>query len=77
MAQKAFSYFVNKTLDSSTNKFRFGEDIGEIKKDISLEIDNKLYKLILRDSGQIQLFDENDIKVVARPLLMKYLGIGK
>lgn len=74
---KAFAYFVNKTLDSSTNKFRFGEDIGEIKKDISLEIDNKLYKLILRDSGQIQLFDENDIKVVARPLLMKYLEKNK
>ena len=74
---KAFSYFVNKTLDSSTNKFRFGEDIGEIKKDISLEIDNKLYKLILRDSGQIQLFDENDIKVVAKPLLKKYLEKNK
>ena len=68
---KAFAYFINKTL--SPNKFRFGEDIGEIKKDIMLEIDNKLYKLILRDSGQIQLFDENDIKVVARPLLKRYL----
>lgn len=33
----------------------------------------KLSKLILRDSGQIQLFDENDIKVVAKPLLMNYL----
>ena len=74
---KAFSYFVNKTLDTSVNKFRFGEDIGEIKKEISLEIDNKLYKLILRDSGQIQLFDENDIKVVARPLLKNYLEKNK
>ena len=70
---KAFAYFVNKTLDSSPNKFRFGENIGEIEKEITLEIDNKLYKLILRDSGQIQLFDENDIKVVAKPLLKKYL----
>ena len=70
---KAFAYFVNKTLDTSVNKFRFGENIGEIEKEISLEIDNKLYKLILRDSGQIQLFDENDIKVVAKPLLKNYL----
>ena len=74
---KAFSYFVNKTLDTSVNKFRFGENIGEIEKEISLEIDNKLYKLILRDSGQIQLFDENDIKVVARPLLKNYLEKNK
>ena len=74
---KAFAYFVNKTLDTSVNKFRFGEDIGEIKKEISLEIDNKLYKLILRDSGQIQLFDENDIKVVAKPLLKNYLEKNK
>ena len=59
------------------NKFRFGEDIGEIEKEISLEIDNKLYKLILRDSGQIQLFDENDIKVVAKPLLKNYLEKNK
>ncbi|MGJ0336063.1 hypothetical protein [Aliarcobacter cryaerophilus] len=42
---KAFAYFVNKTLDTSVNKIRFGEDIGEIKKEISLEIDNKLYEL--------------------------------
>ena len=74
---KAFAYFVNKTLDTSVNKFRFGEDIGEIEKEISLEIDNKLYKLILRDSGQIQLFDENDIKVVAKPLLKNYLEKNK
>ncbi len=74
---KAFSYFVNKTLDTSVNKFRFGENIGEIEKEISLEIDNKLYKLILRDSGQIQLFDENDVKVVARPLLKNYLEKNK
>ena len=74
---KAFSYFVNKTLDTSVNKFRFGENIGEIEKEISLEIDNKLYKLILRDSGQIQLFDENDIKVVAKPLLKNYLEKNK
>ena len=74
---KAFTYFVNKTLDTSVNKFRFGEDIGEIEKEISLEIDNKLYKLILRDSGQIQLFDENDIKVVAKPLLKNYLEKNK
>ena len=44
---KAFTYFVNKTLDTSVNKFRFGEDIGEIEKEISLEIDNKLYKAIV------------------------------
>ena len=74
---KAFAYFVNKTLDTSVNKFRFGENIGEIEKEISLEIDNKLYKLILRDSGQIQLFDENDINVIARPLLKKYLEINE
>lgn len=70
---KAFAYFINKTLDTSRNKARFGEDIGEIKKEISLEISNKMYTLVLRDSGQIQLFDDNDIKVAARPLLRTFL----
>lgn len=74
---KAFAYFVNKTLNSSPSKYRYGEDIGEIKKETKLEIDNKIYRLILRDSGQIQLFDENDINVIARPLLKKYLEINK
>jgi len=32
---KAFVYFINKTL--SSNRFRFCEDIEEIKKDIILE----------------------------------------
>ena len=69
---KAFAYFVNKTLDNSKNKNRIGEDIGEIKKSTTIIIDNKEYKLILRDSGQIQLFDD-EIKVIARPLLKQYL----
>lgn len=29
---KAFAYFVNKTLNSSPSKYRYGEDIGEIKR---------------------------------------------
>ena len=74
---KAFAYFVNKTLNSSPSKYRYGEDIGEIKKEANVEIDNKIYRLILRDSGQIQLFDENDINVIARPLLKKYLEINE
>ncbi len=70
---KAFAYFINRTLDSTPNKYRFGEDIGNMKKEVSIEINNMLYKLILRDSGQIQLFDDNDERIVAKPLLKKYL----
>ncbi len=70
---KAFTYFINRTINISSGKSRVGEDIGDIVKDEEINIDNKIYTIILRNSGQIQLLDENGDKVVARPLLRKFL----
>lgn len=70
---KAFAYFVNQTFNKSSLKNRVGEDIGNIKDEKTISIDEQNYIIILRDSGQIQLFDQNGEKVQARPLLRKYL----
>jgi hypothetical protein len=59
---KAFAYFINS---KSTNNL-------EIKKSTEIEINKEIYTLILRNNGQIQLFDNNDTKVVARPLLRTF-----
>jgi len=70
---KAFTYFISRTIDIHTGKYRFGEDIGDIKKEEEISIGNKNYTIILRDSGQIQLFDEDGEKVQARPRLRMFL----
>lgn len=70
---KAFAYFVNQTFDKSSLKNRVGEDIGNIKDEKTINIEGKGYIITLRDSGQIQLLNQDGDKVQARPLLRKYL----
>ena len=70
---KAFTYFINRTINIRNGKNRVGEDIGDIKQEKEIRISDKLYTIILRDSGQIQLLDEDGEKVPARPLLRKFL----
>lgn len=70
---KAFTHYIIKTIDISTGKYRIGEDIGELKTSKELVINSKKYTIVLRDSGQIQLFDEYGDKITARPLLKEYL----
>ncbi len=66
---KAFTYYIIKTIDISSGKNRVGEDIGEIKKKKEIQIEKQIYTIILRDSGQIQLFNQDGDKIQARPLL--------
>lgn len=70
---KAFTYYIIKTIDISSGKNRVGEDIGEIKKKKEIQIEKQIYTIVLRDSGQIQLFNQDGDKVQARPLLRVFL----
>ena len=70
---KAFAYFINESIIKSSSKNRLGEDIGDPSKESIIKIGNDTYRILLRDSGQIQLFDEYGEKVIARPLLRKFL----
>lgn len=70
---KAFTYYIIQTIDISSGKNRVGEDIGEIKKKEEIQIKNQNYTIVLRDSGQIQLFDQNGDKISARALLRDFL----
>ncbi len=69
---KAFAFFVSQTINAS-GKNRVGIDIGEPVIDEEIMIGGLNYILILRDSGQIQLFTSDSDKVVARPLLRQFL----
>lgn len=70
---KAFNYYIIKTIDISSGKNRVGEDIGEVKQQAQISINNEEYTIIQRDSSQIQLFNNSGEKVVARPLLIEFL----
>lgn len=70
---KAFTHYIIKTINITTGKNRVGEDIGEVKQRAEISIDNNIYTIILRDSGQIQLFNDVGDKVKARQLLRDYL----
>lgn len=71
---KAFAYFINYSFDKSSKTIRSG-DIGNelIDGRKSIKIDGSEYEIVLRDSGQIQLFNDNGEKVQARPLLKKFI----
>lgn len=72
---KAFIGFLNTTVTSSKDKtHRFGEDIGEIVDNIQvkLEGENQKYRIIRRDSQQIQVF-KNGEKVTAKPILRRII----
>ena len=70
---KAFTHYIIKTINISSGKNRVGEDIGELKLSKEISIENTTYTIILRDSGQIQLFNQDGDKVQARPLLRIFL----
>ena len=70
---KAFILFLNATVTSSKDRsYRFGEDIGEIVENIEVRIGGKAYRIIRRDSQQIQIF-EDDEKVTAKPILREII----
>ena len=70
---KAFAHYIIETININDGKNRVGIDIGELKRQETIKIGQENYTITLRDSGQIQLFDKNRDKVIARPLLIKFL----
>lgn len=73
---KAFIYFISQTLSYSLVN-RVGIDIGEISQSISIMVNKEDYILILRDSGQIQMLNNQGEKVIAKSLLKKYIDEKK
>jgi hypothetical protein len=70
---KAFAYYIQQAINTSIGKNRVGVDLGEVKQKKKIGIDDENYTIVLRDSGQIQLFDSSGDKVVARPRLIEFL----
>lgn len=66
---KAFSYYITKTI----NHVKTSEDNSEVRAKNIITIQGLEYMILLRKSGQIQLFDSEGDKVQARPLLRQYL----
>lgn len=72
---KAFILFLNATLSSTKDTtYRFGEDIGEIIESVEVRLGdaNKEYKIVRRDSQQIQVFEDEE-KITAKPILRKII----
>lgn len=70
---KAFTVFINRTINISNGIHRRGENIGDIKERKGIKIGEESYTIIMRDSGQIQLLNDSGNKIDARPCLVKYL----
>lgn len=72
---KAFIRHSSLTTEpSSTKTMRTGEDIGEIIEEAIIETSSGRYRVIRRDSTQIQVFDlETGDKEIARHVLAQYI----
>lgn len=70
---KAFTHYIIKTINISSGRNRVGVDIGELRSSKEIVIKSKAYTITLRDSGQIQLLNQDGDKVIARPLLRDFL----
>jgi len=69
---KAFTFFINRTITLNNGGNRRGENIGDIKEQKEIKIEEKSYTIIMRDSGQIQLLNDSGDKINARARLVKY-----
>ncbi|MDZ7693696.1 MAG: PD-(D/E)XK nuclease family protein [Balneolaceae bacterium] len=72
---KAFILFLNDTVSSASDStYRFGEDIGEIVDSLMLSVEGEGYdyRIVRRDSQQIQVFTKEG-KVTAKPVLRKII----
>lgn len=70
---KAFTHYIIKKINISSGKNRVDVDIGELKSSKEILIKSEAYTIVLRDSTQIQLFNQDGDKVIARPLLRDFL----
>ena len=74
---KAFTKFIgDKTSNNvSEKKMRTGQDIGNITDEVVIELNSRVkYKIIRRDSSQIQVFNEDTgDKEIARHIMAKYI----
>ena len=75
---KGFVKFMSdKTAQSNSDKkMRTGQDIGNITDEVLIELnDGKVYRVIRRDSTQIQVFDnETGDKEIARHIMATYIN---
>ncbi len=73
---KAFVHHIDiKVRESTAGKTRRTESIGDILEEVQVTIENINYRLLRRNSGQIEIFDiEKDEKQAAKPLLRKIIA---
>ncbi len=63
-----------EAFDTAPKKNRRGEDIGNIIDETEIVYENVTYRVVMRDSGQVQMFDKSTgDKVRARSILTKYM----
>lgn len=63
-----------EAFDAAPKKNRRGEDIGDIINETEITVKNVAYRVVLRDSGQVQVFDkQSGEKVVGKTLLIEYM----
>lgn len=71
---KAFRKYCLDTFSPSiTRKLQSG-DIGTLLEEAIINVGNKEYTVVRRDSGQIQVFDDEDNLMVAKRVLEQYIN---
>lgn len=72
---KAFIRHSRATTEPRANKsMRTGEDIGEVTDEVTIQTSTGVYRVVRRDSSQIQVFnDETGDKEIARRILGQYI----
>ena len=70
---KAFRKYCIETFSvSSSRKIQQG-NIGDEVDRMELELSDGIFTVIKRDSGQIQVFDDEGERVPAKPVLIQYI----
>lgn len=70
----SLSSVTNLEAFDTPKKNRRGEDIGDIVDEAEIEVGKDSFRVVLRDSGQIQIFEKaTDKKAVAKSVLVKYM----
>lgn len=72
---KAFIRHSRANTEPRANKsMRTGEDIGEVTDEVTIQTSTGIYRVVRRDSSQIQVFnDETGDKEIARRILGQYI----
>lgn len=78
---KAFRKYCLTTFAPPSKRQMLQGDIGDEIESVEIELNNKFFTVIKRNSGQIQVINSDNEKIPAKPILIEYitknLGIDK